>query len=151
MNSARRLFANRANARKCTGPKTSAGKARVARNGLRHGLCLGLVLPASCDAGYPADVETLARVIAGDHASRARHACACRIAAAQLDLKLIRDARQDIVVAAGPDIVGAIKDRKLLAKLKPLSRYEQRALARRRFAIRDFDRVGRDERRQEKK
>ena len=57
------------------------------------------------------------------------------------------DTRQHLLAATGPEIVGAIMDRKLLARLVPLNRYEQRALARRRFAIQEFDRVGRNERR----
>ena len=36
--SERRLQANRANAKKSTGPKTAAGKAKVAQNALKHGL-----------------------------------------------------------------------------------------------------------------
>ena len=36
--SERKLQANRANAKKSTGPKTSAGKAAVRRNALKHGL-----------------------------------------------------------------------------------------------------------------
>jgi hypothetical protein len=37
--SARKLAANRANARASTGPRTAAGKASSARNAVRHGLC----------------------------------------------------------------------------------------------------------------
>ena len=59
-------------------------------------------------------------------------------------------ARGDLLAATGPDIIGAILDRKLLGKLVPLNRYEQRALARRRFAIQEFDRAGRNERRRAK-
>ena len=142
--SARKLFANRANARRCTGPRTSAGKARVARNALRH----GFEQPALSHGGDSGDVEVLARMIAGATASQERHACARRIAAAQLELKQVRDARHDLLAATGPDIVAAILNRSLLARLVPLNRYEQRALARRRFAIKEFDRVGRNERRQ---
>ena len=61
-----------------------------------------------------------------------------------------RDTRQHLLAATGPDIVLAIMDRKLLARLVPLDRYEQRAPARRRFAIQEFDRVGRNERRRAK-
>ena len=63
----------------------------------------------------------------------------CRVisvAAAQLDLKHIRDARQ----ATDPDIVGVIMDRTWLKKTVPLNRYEQRTPVRRCFAIQAFDR-----------
>ena len=36
---ARRIEANRRNARRSTGPRTAEGKARVSRNALKHGLC----------------------------------------------------------------------------------------------------------------
>jgi hypothetical protein len=38
MTSTRQLEANRANARRSTGPKTASGKARVAHNAITHGL-----------------------------------------------------------------------------------------------------------------
>src|SRR5262245_55273360 len=142
MTSIRKLLANRANAKKSTGPKTIAGMVRAARNGLRHGLSLPVT-----DGEFDRDVEALARAIAGEGASRERFACARRIAAAQLDLRRVALARCDLVTEAGPDMVRAIMDRRLLVKLAPLERYEQRALARRRFAVRDFDRTVRNERR----
>lgn len=36
--SEKQIQANRANARKSTGPKTAAGKRAIARNGLKHGI-----------------------------------------------------------------------------------------------------------------
>jgi hypothetical protein len=52
--SARRLAANRANARKSTGPRTAAGKRRVSRNALKHGMCAiyGARLPGECEATF---------------------------------------------------------------------------------------------------
>ena len=40
-----RIAANRANARKSTGPKTPEGKAISRANALKHGLCANVVVP----------------------------------------------------------------------------------------------------------
>src|SRR3989442_1002928 len=46
MSSPRKIEANRANARKSTGPKTPEGKARSRQNALKHGLSgRGVVMP----------------------------------------------------------------------------------------------------------
>jgi len=44
MASAAQAFANQANAQHSTGPKTDEGKARSARNNLKHGLTLGVLV-----------------------------------------------------------------------------------------------------------
>jgi hypothetical protein len=49
--SIRRQNANRANAQKSTGPRTSAGKAKVAANALRHGLCASNFVIGTEDVG----------------------------------------------------------------------------------------------------
>src|SRR4051794_27685095 len=87
-----RIAANRANARKSTGPKTAAGKARVSRNARRHGLSR----PLFCSGAFTPHVEVLAREIAGENACGARLALARDISVAQLDLARIRIAKRDL-------------------------------------------------------
>ena len=59
MASPRKIRANRANARASTGPKTAQGRARTARNALRHGLSVpvfsGSVFSEEVDALGPVD------------------------------------------------------------------------------------------------
>jgi hypothetical protein len=128
MTSARKAEANRRNARVSTGPKTSAGKTRVAQNARRH----GLKLPALCDPAWSGEIEALAREIAGADAGLERLALARPIAAAQIDLVRARRARRDLFPKnlRKPDAT---------ARLAAMERYERRAWSRRKCAIRDFD------------
>jgi hypothetical protein len=57
----RQIAANRANAKKSTGPKTAAGKIRSSRNAFRHGLSR----PMPEDAMMSAKIEAIARAVAG--------------------------------------------------------------------------------------
>jgi hypothetical protein len=87
--SARKLNANRANARASTGPRTAAGKKRATRNALRHGLSLSVL-------GNPtlsAEAANLAREIAGEGATPDIVELARWVAEAQIDLIRIRQAR----------------------------------------------------------
>jgi hypothetical protein len=88
---ARKRFANQANARASTGPKTAAGKATAAQNARRH----GLNLPVLADPALSSEVEELAIAIAGDR--QQLHALARPIAEAQVDLVRVRRARLDLV------------------------------------------------------
>ena len=56
----RQLAANRRNAQKSTGPRSSEGKRRASQNSRRHGFTA-----VSFRAGDPKQVELLARQIAG--------------------------------------------------------------------------------------
>jgi len=135
--SARKRAANRRNARRSTGPRTAAGKARAARNGRRH----GLTLPISADPCWWPMLGALAQAIAGPQADAARRERAMRIALAQVDVLRIRKAKCDI-------LAGGVSPA-IIRRLASLSRYERRALARRKAAMRTFDagfgEVGQDE------
>jgi hypothetical protein len=95
----RKITANRANARISTGPKTRHGGARSAKNAFRHGLSI----PAQSDQAVCEQVQTLARQIAGQHASAYTQILARRIAEAQVDLRRIRHARHQFLSEALAD------------------------------------------------
>jgi len=177
LTSERKIRANRANARASTGPRTTRGRTRAARNALRHALSL----PVCSIPALSEEVQALAREIAGPGANAATQELARRVAEAQIDLHRVRYARHQFLSDAlskeyydsyanlrmkqkvlrallrlnppdlsmetlefatskpqGPDKLATIlsgEAKKLLA----MDRYERRALARRKFAIRVFD------------
>jgi hypothetical protein len=88
----RKLFANRQNSLRSTGPKTAAGRARAARNARRH----GLRVPVLSDPVLSPQVEAMAREIAGD-ASPELIELARRIAEAELDVMRVRQVRNDLL------------------------------------------------------
>lgn len=96
MKATARVRANRRNAKLSTGPKSQAGKARTARNALRH----GLAVPISALPVLDAAVERLAQRLAGprppeDHLENAR-----QLAEAQVDISRVRRARAELFSAA---------------------------------------------------
>ena len=177
MTSERKIRANRANARASTGPRTTRGRTRAARNALRHALSL----PVCSIPALSKEVQALAHEIAGPGADAETQELARRVAEAQIDLRRVRYARHQFLsdtlskeyygsyanvrmklkvlrallrfippdmssetlefatsTPQGPDKLATIlsgEAKKLLA----MDRYERRALARRKFAIRAFD------------
>jgi hypothetical protein len=128
MTSERKRRANRLNARKGTGPRTAAGKARSARNALRH----GLARPAGLDPQLVQAIGELTRVIAGEGASPDRRARAGRIAAAHVEIMRVRQAKRDLYSES-------LNSDELASQLEKLDRYERRALSRRKVATRELD------------
>ena len=93
MTSERKITANRANARASTGPRTTRGRARAARNALRHALSL----PVCSIPALSEQVEVLARKIAGPGANAETQELARRVAEAQIDLRRVRYARHQFL------------------------------------------------------
>lgn len=146
-----------------SGPRSPGGKARCARNAVRH----GLNLPVLADPATAAAVEALALQIAqcGQDAQGARGAgcaedaqsakaeigeLARRVAQAQVDLTRVRRARHDLIAALRAETDGAPRGSvvaETALQLAAINRYERRARARRKFAIRAFDAARRPRRR----
>jgi len=125
--SARKRAANARNARRSTGPRTAAGKARAARNARRHGLTLSL----SADPTWWPLLGALTEALTGPQADQGRRECAMRVAHAHVELLRIRKAKRDILAdGVSPTTVD---------RLASLMRYERRAFALRKRAMRAFD------------
>jgi len=128
MISLRKRYANWLNARASTGPRTAAGKARVAQNARKH----GLRVPALRDPAMTKSIGELARKLAGPTADARRFEAACQLVAAQIDLLRIRQARL-------PLLSRVIEDRTAVRSLTTLDLYERYARSRRKSAMRQFN------------
>jgi hypothetical protein len=99
LTSDRKIRTNRENARASTGPKTARGRARAARNAVRHALSVHIC----SDPVWAEEAKALAREIAGADANAEIQQCAARIAEAQIDLRRVRCARDRLVYGAFSD------------------------------------------------
>ena len=118
MTSEAKIKSNRSNARSSTGPKTHNGRARSARNALRHGLSISVC----SDPALSEEVETLAREIAGPDANPEISELARRVAEAQIDLHRVRYARRQLLSKALKDPyyefrADGLKKLKILARI----------------------------------
>jgi hypothetical protein len=146
MVSSKKLAANRLNARASTGPRTRAGKASSSKNALRH----GLTLPLQVDGTLAAEIEELARAMVDAEAPPLLQYNARVFALAQFDVVRIRRERARLwekfqVGYSKLKTVWRSEDKqvvilvRLIRKLRPILRYEQRAVARRNAAARALD------------
>jgi hypothetical protein len=152
MTTDRKILANRANARKSTGPRSNLGKAASRVNAGRHGLAAALQMSSSSG---DEEVERFARALADKAAEPQILALARRVAEAEITVRRLFRARMKIsdmtpqdsslesMLTSDPALL-ASADR--LVGLSPrrddesvLERYERRAYSRRKTAIRQFD------------
>lgn len=151
MASPKKIAANRANAQASSGPKTAEGKARVAKNALRHGLSKLI----ATDPALSKEAEILAQAIAGT-TDNPRILQAARTAAdAQIDVARVRQARHQLLSlqieqsrleetsseGRSPEDLLTAALRESATSLTRMDRYERRALSRRKFAIRKLERT----------
>ena len=128
MASDKQIAANRANARKSTGPRTAAGKLKSSQNAFRHGLSA----PLRLDPAASARVESLAHAIAGEDPNPDQVKVAAEFAQAQLELERIRMTREEFMGSLDVDQ----PELETLQKIAALDRYERYAFTKRRRAIR---------------
>lgn len=150
MVSNKQLRTNRENAKKSTGPKTTEGKSRASRNAWRHGLASALPPTAS----QSTRITQIANKLCENDPIPYRYEEALTIAEMQVLIERIRMYRAAITYSGSgqqegngrrlkapkPEQQGPMEGfRQVLPELASLDRYEQRALSRRRRAIRKFD------------
>jgi hypothetical protein len=126
MASEKQIAANRANAKRSTGPKTKKGRYASSRNALRH----GLASPAQLNESISLNIETLAQTLLHEGSSEDQVAAARRLAQVQLDLSRVRMVRATLI--ASLDLVHCKADE--LRYLMVIDRYERIARAKRRTA-----------------
>jgi len=157
MTTARKVQANRQNARASTGPKSATGKARSSANARCH----HLAVPIWSDPVLTANVVALAKHIAGVHPSPQVMAHAQQVADAQIEVVRVRrwrlnlmHQRLSLLLLADPDDPAcelrddaevSLKKALIVSDLTPqlqlLDRYERRAVSRRNRAIQSLTAV----------
>jgi hypothetical protein len=128
----KQIAANRANAKRSTGPKTVGGKMVSSRNSYRHGLSC----PLPVDPVMLEQADAIAVALVGNEASPEQLTCAEQFALAHLELLRIRLARTDMLLKL------ELGNTRELLRLAALDRYERYSLTRRRRSANKLQRDG---------
>jgi hypothetical protein len=124
----KQIAANRANAKRSTGPKTAAGRKKSSRNAHRHGLSRDLPMD---DPVFRARMNSLAEVfLDGEEPTDENLAAAAEAADAQVQLLRIREVRTDML----KDILRQRQELQDFSRLVALDRYTRLAHTKRRRA-----------------
>jgi hypothetical protein len=122
----KQIAANRANAKRSTGPKSARGKMVSSRNAYRH----GLTCPLSASADSAAKIEAIAQAVTGEGTGEEQLISAAEFARAQHELLRIRAIRAEMLLKLDFDGVHTRE----LQRLASLDRYERYSHTRRRRA-----------------
>lgn len=126
MASHRQIEANRRNATRSTGPRTTSGKTNSSHNALRHGL-------ARCIDGEDRELSELAGALAAALGPKMTLELSLDVARSKRDLSRVRTVRHAMLAdLLDAPISGCLK------RLKGLDRYERAALARQKRALRSL-------------
>ena len=133
MTSIRKIESNKRNASRSTGPRTPGGKQRSRHNARRH----GLATPVDNDSEAAARIESLAATLADGSNDFERTEQSRAVAGCHFDLRRIRAARHDIFFTMG-DLENLDRNEleAALQTIEKISRYERRALSKRKRALR---------------
>ena len=123
----KQIAANRANAKRSTGPKTAVGKMASSRNAFRHGLSCPLPLGLATSP----KVHAIARALASEGACDEHWESAVEFANAQFELLKIQAIRTELML--GREIESLSTQQ--LHRLASLDRYERYSHTRRRRAL----------------
>ncbi len=157
MTSPAKIAANRRNARRSTGPRSAAGKARARRNAFRH----GLTTPASLDHVAMDRIDNLVDALTIHVHSQLQFQLATVAAEAQAEIERVRQTKVNLVNRASAQLreegAGLLSagERAALAFagkteiLMACERYERRAISRRNWALRALAKLQRELRREE--
>jgi len=137
MTTEQRIKASRQNAKRSTGPRTTRGRAHASRNALRHGLAVCI----ADDLELSAEAKRLLGMIVDTDDDARRLYYAGIAAEAEIEILRVRRVRTQLLDSHRS---GNFNDSTIetvleaLPQLFAMDRYEQRALSRRKRAIRQL-------------